>query len=48
MPFLSDAETVIKALNDYYIESVSGKRPVLGQSPLGDIITDLNLASPAG
>jgi L-2,4-diaminobutyrate decarboxylase len=45
MPFLSDAEATIKALNDYYIESVSGKRPVLDQSPLGDIINDLNLAS---
>jgi L-2,4-diaminobutyrate decarboxylase len=45
MPFLSDAEAVIKALNDYYLESVSGKRPVLEQSPLGDIINDLQLAS---
>ncbi len=45
MSFLSDAETVIKVLNDYYIESVSGKRPVINQSPLADIINDLNLGS---
>ena len=43
MSFLSDAEIVIKVLNEYYIESVSGKRPVINQHPLGEIIKDLNL-----
>jgi len=43
MSFLSDAEMVIKVLNEYYIESVSGKRPVINQHPLGEIINDLNL-----
>ncbi|NNK85221.1 MAG: diaminobutyrate decarboxylase [Desulfobacterales bacterium] len=45
MSFLSDAEMVIKVLNEYYIESVSGKRPVINQRPLGEIINDLNLAA---
>ena len=43
MSFVSDAEMVIKVLNQYYNESVSGKRPVINQHPLGDIINDLNL-----
>lgn len=45
MSFVSDAEMVIKVLNEYYIESVSGKRPVINQHPLGEIINDLNLAT---
>ncbi len=45
MSFLSDAETVIKELNDYYVESVTGQKTVINQAPLGDIINDLNLAS---
>ncbi|MFC1729408.1 pyridoxal phosphate-dependent decarboxylase family protein [candidate division KSB1 bacterium] len=45
MSFLSDAKTVIKALNDYYNESVSAKKPVINQALLGDIINDLDLAS---
>jgi len=45
MSFLSDAEAVIKELNNYYVESVAGEKPVINQPPLGDIINDLNLAS---
>lgn len=45
MPFLSDAEAVINALNDYHIESVSAQKPVLDQVPLADVIRDLDLAS---
>lgn len=45
MSFLSDAETVINALNDYYVASVSSEKPVIHQPPLADIINDLDLAS---
>ena len=45
MPFLSDAAAAIKALNDYYNDSVSGKQPVLDQPRLADIFNDLNLAT---
>lgn len=45
MSFLSDAEMVIKALNDYLIESRAGEKPVINQVPLGDLINDLNLSS---
>jgi L-2,4-diaminobutyrate decarboxylase len=45
MSFLSDAEAVIKELNEYYVDSVTGRKPVINQPPLGDIINDLNLAS---
>jgi L-2,4-diaminobutyrate decarboxylase len=45
MSFLSDAETVIKALNKYYEASVSEKKPVIIQPSLKDIIDDLDLAS---
>jgi len=45
MSFLSDAEIVIKALNDYFNETVSAKKPVIHQAPMGDLINDLDLAS---
>lgn len=45
MSFLSDTETVIKALKEYYDESVSEKKPVIVQPSLEDIIDDLDLAS---
>lgn len=45
MSFLSDAEIVIKALNNYYQESVSGEKPVINQVPLEKIIADLELDS---
>jgi L-2,4-diaminobutyrate decarboxylase len=45
MSFLSDAETVIKELNRYCIESVSSEKPVISQLPLADIINELDLAS---
>jgi len=45
MPFLSDTETVIKTLKEYYDESVSEKKPVIVQPSLEDIIDDLDLAS---
>jgi L-2,4-diaminobutyrate decarboxylase len=45
MSFLSDTQTVIKALKEYYDESVSEKKPVIIQPSLKDIIDDLDLAS---
>ena len=45
MSFLADTETVIKALKEYYDESVSEKKPVIVQPSLEDIIDDLDLAS---
>ena len=45
MSFLSNAEIVIKALNDYYQESISRKKPVIDQVPIGKIINDLELSS---
>jgi L-2,4-diaminobutyrate decarboxylase len=45
MSFLSDTETVMKALKEYYDESVSEKKPVIVQPSLKDIIDDLHLAS---
>jgi len=45
MSFLSDTQIVIKALKEYYDESVSEKKPVIVQPSLKDIIDDLDLAS---
>ena len=45
MSFLADTETVIKALREYYDESVSEKKPVIVQPSLEDIIDDLDLTS---
>ena len=45
MSFLSDAEIVIKALADYFNESVSAEKPVIHQAPMGDLMYDLDLAS---
>ncbi len=45
MSFLSDAEIVINALNDYYHESISAEKPVIRQKPIKELIEDLKLAS---
>ena len=45
MSFLSDTQTVIKALKEFYDESVSEKKPVILQHSLKDIIDDLDLTS---
>ena len=45
MSFISDAEIVIKALNEYLAESKAGEKPVINQVPLGDLINDLNLSA---
>ncbi|OEU64385.1 MAG: hypothetical protein BBJ57_08615 [Desulfobacterales bacterium PC51MH44] len=45
MSFLSNAEIVIKALNDYYQQSISREKPVIDQVPLGKIIAALELSS---
>jgi len=44
MSFLSHAEIVIKALNDYYQESLSGEKRVINQLPLKKLVTDMELA----
>jgi L-2,4-diaminobutyrate decarboxylase len=46
MPFLSNAEIVIKSLNKYLLESASGDKPVTRQTPVKDLIRDLDLESP--
>jgi L-2,4-diaminobutyrate decarboxylase len=43
--FLSDAEIITQALNEYYQESIAAKKPVIHQEPLEKIIADLQLAS---
>jgi len=43
MSFLADAEIVVKALENYYRESVSRKKPVINQAPLETLISDLDL-----
>ena len=44
MPFLSDAQILINALDEYYRESVSAEKPAITQQSLEKIITDLKLA----
>ncbi len=45
MAFLSDAQIVINALDEYYQESISAQKPAITQQPLEKIISDLQLAS---
>lgn len=45
MSFLSDAEKVINALNEYQEESKSGQKPVIHLPPLEEVIEELGLAS---
>lgn len=43
--FLSDAEIITHALDEYYQESIAAEKPVIHQEPLENIIADLQLAS---
>lgn len=43
MPFLSDAEIVITALEKYHQESISKQKPVIHQPPLETLISELDL-----
>ena len=45
MSFLSDAEIVITALDNYYRESISKQKPVIDQAPLETLISDLELSA---
>jgi L-2,4-diaminobutyrate decarboxylase len=45
MPFLSDAQIIINALDEYYRESISAEKPAITQQPLAKIISELQLAS---
>lgn len=45
MSFLSDAEIVITALENYYQDSISRKKPVINQAPLETLISDLELGA---
>jgi len=45
MSFLSDADIVINALENYYQESISKKKPVINQVPLETLISDLDLSA---
>ena len=45
MSFRSDAEIIIKALDDYYQHSIAGEGPVIRQPPMGELIADLELAA---
>ena len=44
MSFLSDAQIVAQALDDYYQRSKSGAGSAIEQAPMGDLIADLELA----
>ncbi|MGD2185559.1 MAG: pyridoxal-dependent decarboxylase [Desulfobacterales bacterium] len=48
MSFLSDAEIVITALENYYQESITKQKPVINQVPLETLISDLNLSAHIG
>jgi hypothetical protein len=45
MPFSSDAEIVLNALNACFHESVSAEKPVMHQAPRGGLINDSDPAS---
>ena len=45
MSFLTDATIVINALEAYYQESISRKKPVINQAPLETLISDLALSA---
>lgn len=45
MSFLADAEIIVKALNDYYHQSISRENPVINQVPLEKVIRELELAT---
>ncbi|MBW2412408.1 MAG: diaminobutyrate decarboxylase, partial [Deltaproteobacteria bacterium] len=45
MSFLADAEIVIAALENYYQESITRKKPVIKQVPLEALISDLDLSA---
>jgi L-2,4-diaminobutyrate decarboxylase len=48
MSFLTDATIVINALEAYYQESISRKKPVIHQVPLETLISDLELSAHVG
>ena len=43
MPFLTDTETVMTALETYYQQSIAGQKPVIVQPPLRQVVSDLEL-----
>jgi L-2,4-diaminobutyrate decarboxylase len=45
MSFNTDAEIIVRALNDFYEQSVSGQRPVIRQPPMAELIADMELSS---
>jgi L-2,4-diaminobutyrate decarboxylase len=45
MSFLTDAEIIIQALQEYYQQSLAREVPVIDQHPLEQLIADLDLAS---
>jgi len=45
MSFLTDAEIVIQALDNYHQESKAGEKPVINQMPLAKLVADLGLGS---
>ncbi len=45
MTFLSNADIILNALDDYYRETIAGEKPVINQPPLAELIADLGLES---
>ena len=43
MPFQSDAETVLSALDEFYSQSISRQAPVIHQTPLKQLVSELEL-----
>jgi len=45
MDFITDAEIITRALEDYYKESISGNVHVIQQPPMRELINDMELSS---
>jgi L-2,4-diaminobutyrate decarboxylase len=45
MSFDTDAQIIVRALKDFYEESISGEGPVIRQPPMADLIADMELSS---
>ena len=45
MSFKADAKIIVRALNDFYEQSISGQGPIIHQPPMGELIADMELSS---
>lgn len=45
MSFVTDAEIIVAALNDFYERSLAGEGPVIHQLPMSELVAELDLSS---